>query len=393
MSAESMMQVVQHILALELARLYHRQDPLHKATARLARAAETPPAPQYRQTQQTLHKVIRWFDAFGLYERPERSLQPQHVLAKGRDGFVVAENGAFEQHPVQPIHHGGQLCFELYPRGLSVLERMPRGKDLFDDLAPLQAHEGTWAAAVHDLLEIPFQVGPANLASLRRHLVVDPPTVAAQNALDFRAQNGRHPQGAASGMDDEYRRGRRRCGPQPAQLTLPFPTGLVGGFHRGGTHRLDGVLMRRCQGRTHFLFEVAHRAQRDRRLEQILGDFLNAALADPVSARKIRQGGSQARLDAMGQDLTRNRGPRDLTATRADTCLPLIFGDHGHDLRQFNGLKACWGRVVRARCRGKFGVAMIALARHERHDGFDAVWTEQLLQMRRGPRVTAAFAV
>ena len=36
-----------------------------------------------RQAQQTLPKVIRWLHAFHSYERPQRSLQRQHVLAKG----------------------------------------------------------------------------------------------------------------------------------------------------------------------------------------------------------------------------------------------------------------------------------------------------------------------
>src|ERR1700687_4906328 len=70
----------------------------------------------------------------------------------------------FEQDLLQPVPDRLQLAWQLCPRGLALLERMPRGKDLFDDSPPRPAHRLAGAAPVHDLLKDAFPVGPADLA-------------------------------------------------------------------------------------------------------------------------------------------------------------------------------------------------------------------------------------
>src|SRR5438132_542655 len=83
MGEDSIMQVVQHILALQTSRLDDRQDALDEATARLTPTAETALPPQHRQPQQPLDRIVRRLHAIEARERPQRRLQRQHVLTKG----------------------------------------------------------------------------------------------------------------------------------------------------------------------------------------------------------------------------------------------------------------------------------------------------------------------
>ncbi len=163
------MQVLQHILALQPPRLHDGQDAFHEATA------ATLLQPKLRFRHSTARRSSRSMRL--LVGSTPSTRANVHSAGSNASRFsqnaatvvVLAEDRAFEQDPVQPVHDRLQLALQLCPRGLALLERLPRGKDLFDDSAPRSAHRLARAAAVHDLLKIAFQVGPAHLPTLRRH--------------------------------------------------------------------------------------------------------------------------------------------------------------------------------------------------------------------------------
>src|SRR5437868_3345766 len=132
MSAEGGMEVLQYVSTLQAAGLDHGQNPFHESATRRAPTAKAAFPPQYRPTQQAFHEVVGWFYSFDARERPQRGLQRQHMFTEGRDLFVLAKNRAFQQQTLQAIFQRLQLGLQLYPRDLSFLKRLPRGKNFFD---------------------------------------------------------------------------------------------------------------------------------------------------------------------------------------------------------------------------------------------------------------------
>src|SRR5260370_42509896 len=59
MTAEGVMQIVQHALALQATRLHDCQDPFHESATAFTDTAEAAPAPQDRTPQQPLNDVVR----------------------------------------------------------------------------------------------------------------------------------------------------------------------------------------------------------------------------------------------------------------------------------------------------------------------------------------------
>ncbi len=273
------------------------------------------------------------------------------------------------------------------------LERVPRREQVPDDAKPAATHEGTWAAAVDNFSQVPFQMCPAQLAALLGHLQINMPAIAMHNAFDVLAENGFQPQGTAFGVDDEHRHTHRRRRPQPAQFAPQFPTRLVGVLDPGLTHRLQGLAMRRLQRGTHFLFQVRHRPQRDRRCEDRVGDVLDAPLADAVTAAEIGKRRGQARPHAMRPHLGRDRRLGQMAATPARPPMSLILGHLGHDGRQFHHLKPLRLRIVRPRFGRQNRAAPLAGRGHDHLDSRHSLGRQKLLEMGRMPRLSAALAL
>jgi hypothetical protein len=270
------------------------------------------------------------------------------------------------------------------------LERMPRGVDFFDDAQSPPTHKDTGATAIHDFLKIAFPMRPTKLATLLRHLQVHMPTIAAQDAVDFLTQQGRQAEGTAFGMDDEDGDVGHRRRPQPTQLTPELPARLVGKPHRRSPHRGQGLLMSGRQGSADFLFEIGHSDQGNGCAKNDVGNFLDAAFTDAVTAREVRQRAGQAWPDAVGANRGRYRRVGHDATARTGAAVSLRFGNLHRDRRQFDSLEAFGLWVVRPGLRRQRGMAACALVGHEVLDTCDPLGRQQLLEVRRMVRLSAA---
>src|SRR5207237_2057601 len=143
---------------------HHRENAFHEATARFADTAEAALAPPHRPTQQPLQVIIGRLDSLHRHERPQRRLQRQPVVAKARYRWVLTQDSALQQQPLQPIHDRSQVVVELSPRGLALLERMARREDLGDALPPLPTHEDARAPGINALVTIAYELRRAHPA-------------------------------------------------------------------------------------------------------------------------------------------------------------------------------------------------------------------------------------
>ena len=211
--------------------------------------------------------------------------------------------------------------------------------------------------------------------------------------MDVVAQQSRQTQSTAFGMDDEdgdVRRGRR---PQPAQFAPEFPTRLVGKLHVGFSHRFQGFLMSGRQGSADFLFEIGHRAQRDRHAEDRLGNFLDAPFADALSAAQIRQCPGQTRAEAVSANRGGDSRLRDFAAASASAGMGLVLGDLRRDLRQLSGLKTLGCGIVRTGLARQVGVTMRTFVGDEMLGARHLLRRQQLFQMGRMIGLAAALAL
>lgn len=190
MGEDGVVQVFQHILLLQPARLHDREDALDEAAACLTPAAEAALAPQYRTTQQPFHEVVGWLHTVRHNKCPQGHLQLQDIGAEAPCGLVRTGLPLCQQ-PAHLAHDRLHALLQLFPRDRAVLERMPRGKHLFDKQQSLPAQPHAGAAAIDQLLKIAFKVGPANLATLRQHPTVRGQAIRTQNAIDGDAQEAR----------------------------------------------------------------------------------------------------------------------------------------------------------------------------------------------------------
>lgn len=105
--------------------------------------------------------------------------------------------------------------------------------------------------------------------------------------------------------------------------------------------------MRGHQSGADLAFQIGDGAQRDVGAEQVAGQLFDVAFAQAEVAGQIRQRRRQPRADAVGANLGGERRLVDLAATRTGARVRLKLGDHGHDGRQFDGLKALGRRIGR----------------------------------------------
>ena len=166
-------------------------------------------------------------------------------------------------------------------------------------------------------------------------------------------------------MDDEgHHRGRGRR-PQPAAVPSQLPARLIDVLDRGLAHGLDRLGVGRSQRGAGLLGQVAHRAQRQRHVEDVFGQLLQAALAEVVAAGQVGQGGGQARADAVGLEVGRDGGVVEGAAAGAGAEVPAILGDFRRQPGQFGHLVPGRLRVVGCRPGRQGLVAALAVAGDE----------------------------
>src|SRR5262245_57826895 len=196
-----MNQVVQYRPLLQAQRLRHRQDALHKTATRLTVATERPLPPQHPRTQQTLDVVVGRLYPTLIHKGPQRRLQLQQVPAKAGRLFLRARRTVF-----QPVTHALtdrlQLELQLLPTPAAT-EQVPLMKQDVDRGQTLFAVLPAQATAVHQLLEIPLQVRPANLTAPQQQPLICRPAIRADQTANLRAEQGQQALRAAAGMDDK----------------------------------------------------------------------------------------------------------------------------------------------------------------------------------------------
>lgn len=248
------------------------------------------------------------------------------------------------------------------------------------------------AAAIPLLFDVAFDVSPAELPAIERPLVVDAPTIAAQDAdhrfAEQMTKSLEIPQRMNGEDDDPSRRGS----PEPTLLAVLFPAGFVDVLDGSGGDGGLGLLMGLCQGGAGFLFQIGDRPQSDRRVEELVGDFLDAAFADAVIAGEVREGGGHAGSDAVGPDLGGDRGMRDLAAAGTGSGMSLVFRDDGHQGRKFDDLMPGRRRIERAGLFRQRRSTTAALRGQERNDVVDAFGRQQSLEVRRMSRLSAGLS-
>jgi hypothetical protein len=181
------------------------------------------------------------------------------------------------------------------------------------------------------------------------------------------------------------------------QRFLPFSfqpvssTCLIGAAGGCGDRGL-GFLMDQGQSGAGFLFQVRDRSQSDRSVEELVGDFFDAAFADAVAAGEVRESGGERRADAVSTDLGGNRGVRDLAAAGAGSGMSLIFRDDGHHGRQFGDLMPHGRRIERTGLLGQRSSTAAALRGNEGNDVRDAFEGQERLEMRRMSGLSARLA-
>jgi hypothetical protein len=121
---------------------------------------------------------------------------------------------------------------------------------------------------------------------------------------------------------------------------------------------------------------VPHRAQRQRHAEDILGQLLQAALAEVVAAAQIRQGGGEARTDAVRLELGRYGGVVEGAAAGAGAEVTAVLGDLGGQRRHLGDLVPSGLGVVGCRPRGQQLVAAPTVVRDEVVDMLEALGWE-----------------
>lgn len=100
-------------------------------------------------------------------------------------------------------------------------------------------------------------------------------------------------------------------------LAVFLPAGFIQVLHRRVANGRRGLGVRHRQGGADFLFQVGHRAQRDRHAEDVFTNLFDAAFAQALIAGQITDDAGQMRTGHVGQHVGRDRGPRHFAATRA----------------------------------------------------------------------------
>src|SRR5437667_2451347 len=210
---------------------------------------------------------------------------------------------------------------------------MPSLEDFGNNLEAFSTDGNRRAAAIDALLEVAFEMRPANLPLEQGPKVVDAPAVTAQDAVDGVPQQRGQAQATPLAVDDEGRYGTGGSHPQPAFAAGLFPTGLIDVLDWGGLDRGLGFGMCRLQGGADFLLQRADRAQRQWDREDIRADLFGGAFGEMVMAGQIDDRRRQARATTVGVNFRRDRHAGDFPAARTGAGVSLIFGDFRLELR------------------------------------------------------------
>src|SRR5262245_10289986 len=208
MSDQRLRQVAENRAALQPPRLHHGEHPLHEPAPGLALAAERILPPQHPAPQYPLRVVVRRLDPSSHYEPPHRRQQRQHVLAEGCRLAIGAPPPHLES-PLQGARRAVQPDLQLLPVAAAPAEQVPRHEHPLGDALQLPPQRCRCPAPIDQLLEVPLEVCPANLAAEGRQPVIDAPAIAAHEPLHLLPQQRCQSLPPPLGVDQEGRHGTR----------------------------------------------------------------------------------------------------------------------------------------------------------------------------------------
>src|SRR6202011_1174611 len=178
-------EVVQHLLALPPAGVYHRQHTLHEpASLRAVRAATGLPQ-QHAMPFRTLSLVVRWLHPFDVNKRPQPLFVTQQFLA-GPRRFAAPALCAALQHLRDRRAHGLHGLLQTWPRQLTRTELIPQVKQPVSLFQQTLTDDLTRLAPVNHRLEVTPQMRPTPLQLLDPPIRLQP--VASSHARVLVAQ-------------------------------------------------------------------------------------------------------------------------------------------------------------------------------------------------------------
>src|ERR1022692_1774288 len=349
MSEQRLIQKFQHRPLLQTQCLYHSQYALDETAARLTMTTKRILTPQHSRAQQAFNVIVRRLDAVFARKSPQSRFNGQHVGAKGRRLAICA--GAPSLQPLtQRLPHQGDFTLKGAPAHASAAEGVPQREYHLHRAQPHLTGVFGVAAAVYQFLEIPLQMGPAQLPQPKLQLTIHRPAVAGNDALDLLAQQRGQTRGTARGSDDKASYPGRGSAPQPTLLAGLLPPGFIDILGFSFLDRDLGLAMGVRQRSTHFLFEVADRAQRDRHFADGLNKLLDTTFAGVQNTAQKTHGRCESGTTNVGANVLRDFRPSDLAAIGTGAAMGLKLRHLHGNLWQFDDLVPVRLGIVRARC-------------------------------------------
>src|ERR1700675_119775 len=187
MGEQRLIQKLQSGPLLQPQGLDHSQDALDEAATRFAMTPKCILAPQHTRAQEAFDVVVRRLNTVFARKSPQSWFYGQHVGAKGRRLAVQASAPSL-QPLTQRLPYQGDLLVKCAPAHASTAESVPQREYHVHRAQTHLTHVFGIAAAVYQFLEIPLQMGPAQLPQPKLQLTIDRPAVARNDSLDLPAQ-------------------------------------------------------------------------------------------------------------------------------------------------------------------------------------------------------------
>ena len=237
----------------------------------------------------------------------------QQIIAEGGELGVVGAAATMLQQVVEFADQWFGAILEGGAVDAAAAESMPESEELVSDgQSRFTEGDRRGTAAVNALLEVALDMSPAQLPTGDGQMSVRRPAITDEDAQKGFTHELDEASQTATGNDQVQ--GDRAGGsrPQPEEHTGQFPACFIHVLDAGLLHGLGGFGMSRSQGRTHFPFEVGHRAQSHGSAKHSRAEFGHTAFADVLAAGQVGDNGDQAWSGRMGADRGGDDGPGDV---------------------------------------------------------------------------------
>src|SRR5262245_26135840 len=182
MSNRRFIHLAQHRPSLQPTRLHSGQHSLDETAPRRTGTAEGVLPPQHATPQQTLRVMVRGLYPLGHHETPHGREQLQQVRTERRR-LPIRAAATGPKQPLPFLPRAIQPLRQLLVVHTPAAEQVPFLEPPLRDGLQFPAPPPRRAAAVYQLLEVPLQRRPTDLAAERRPPAGGTPAVAAHESL------------------------------------------------------------------------------------------------------------------------------------------------------------------------------------------------------------------